>query len=180
MAKKLQKICILSGPREIPRVDALRAQTGIKYHRSLDDKVPFRILGAGPDLLEAIANFSLYEAEQIDEKEYFERMHDLNHHLSLYQTLAETGEEVGIVTSSVTLVQNVLHGFQEEQDGRYAIITEPWHYKKFKTVEKVLKQKGKISQELEFFNVDSPDIRYYSFLQKLASFGKTSWELMRV
>jgi len=180
MVKELQKICVLSGPRETLRVDLGRAITAIEYHSELEKKVPFRILGAGPDLSQALEILALYKGRVIGEREYLMKMRNLDHHLSLYELLKETDEEVETVTSSVTLVQNVLHGFRGEKDGRYAIVTEPWHYSKFRRIERSLKRKGEISKELEFFNVASPDIGYYNWFQKMASRAKTELELIGI
>ncbi len=178
MAKELKKICILSGPSK--RVDLSRAQTGINYHNSLEAKVPFRILGAGPDLGKALEIFGFLKRGEIGNEEYFERMDGLDHHLSLYRFLAETGETVETITNSVTLAQNVLYGFEGETEGKYAIVTEPWHYGKFEWVGRALKRKGKISPELEFFNVPSPDTGYYTAVQKMASIMKTLLELAKI
>jgi len=178
MSKNLQKICVLSGPNE--EVDLSRARTGITYNSTLGFKVPFRILGAGPHLSVVLEASSSLERGRISEDKYLEVKKNFDHHLSLYEALKETGEKVEAVTSSFTLVQNVLHGFQYEQDGRYAIVTEPWHYGKFERVERSLKRKRRISPRLEFFNVASPDTGYYNWLQKMASRAKTELGLMRI
>ena len=62
----------------------------------------------------------------------------------------------------------------------FSIVTEPWHYEKFDRIQRVLKRRGKISAETEFFNVPSPDTGYYSPFKKMASNVKTTLELMGV
>lgn len=179
MTEDLSRICILSGPSV--EVDLSRARTGIDFQKFLYFKVPFRILGAGPDLYKAIELSKLLENGEVGREEYFLRTRGLDHHLELYRFLKEKiDEKVEAVTTSVTLVQNVLRGFENEHEGRYAIVTEPWHYGKFERIENSLKRKGKIHRNLEFFNVPSPDTGYYSLLERVASRIKTELELIKV
>lgn len=174
MTRDLKRICILSGPREIPEVDSSRARAGIEYYYSLNVKVPFIILGAGPDLGEAVGLSNSLRAERIGCEEYHREINDLNHHLELYRILTETGEDVETVTSSTNLVENVLHGFRGRREGRYAIATDEWHYGKFEKVQRSLKKMKMIPGELEFFNIPPKDgIEYYSQFQKAASGLKT-------
>ena len=179
MAQDLRRICILSGPSEA--VDLSRAGKGLDYRMSLENPIPFRILGAGPDLFAAMCISDLYSDGNISKEEYVKKMGSLNQHFAMYRFLLDaTGETPETVTRSLTLVQNVLHGFREEQGGRYAVVTEPWHYKKFNMVQDSLKRKGKISEDLEFFNVPSPDTGYYSLIQKIAPHVKTQIGLLRI
>lgn len=106
----------------------------------------------------------------------------LDAHTALYRFLAnEVGEERVIpVTQPVTLVQNVLYGFEGIKEGNFGIVTEPWHYEKFDKVQRVLKEKEKILEELEFFNIASPDTNYYGFVKKFLSHVKTEMELRSV
>lgn len=178
MVKDLTAICVCSGNEKL---DISRAETGIKFNENLERKVPIRILGAGPDLDIALENYYLFKNNEINENEYLERLKKLDHHIGLYNFVLEnTGEEPELVTKSTTLVQNVLYGFPNYEKGKFAIVTEPWHYKKFEFIQKSLKKKGKISKELEFFNVPSPDTKYYTPIQKLLSNIKSKTELMRI
>ncbi len=177
MSQDLQKICILSGPSD--KIDRSRAEAGLVYSKSEGLNVPFKILGAGPDLYRALSHFRAFEEELIDSEVYCERMGGLDHHLSLYLFLERNGVDIEPVITSVTLVQNVLHGFEGEQDGRYGIATDRWHFGKFEKVADSLKRKGRINQSLEFFNVES-DGDYYGWVQRRASEAKTRLELARV
>ncbi len=179
MVKNLKDICILSGPND--EVDLCRAKTAINFYKNLENKVPFRILGAGPDLNLALEHYNSFKNKKLSEQEYYGKLENLDHHLELYKFLSENiNEEIKTITKSVTLVQNVLYGFSTEKEGIFPIVTEPWHYQKFELIEKTLKQKGKISEDLEFFNVPSPDTEYYSSIKKLFSNIKTRRELIKI
>lgn len=178
MKSDLTRICICSGNKE---TDISRADTGITYRESLENKVPIRILGAGPELDLAIKNYNLFKDNKISEKEYSEILDHLDQHIGLYNYVIEkTGEIPETITKPTTLVQNVLYGFQDFEKGTFAIVTEPWHYEKFNWIQQVLKKRGKISGNLEFFNVASPDTNYYSPIQKILSNIKSRAELMTI
>ena len=106
-----RRICVLSGPTK--QVDLSRAETAINYRASLEDNVPIRILGAGPDLYKAIGLRDQLWKGMVSTIEYPRRMQGLDHHLDLYLRLKNaTGEEPETVTSSVTLVQNVFYCYR--------------------------------------------------------------------
>lgn len=178
MRTDLRKICVVSGPSK--EIDITRAERAISYRAESGRIVPIKILGAGPDLERALKHYRLWTSGQISDDEYTKRQMGLDHHLDMYNHIIQTtGERPEVVTSSVTLVQNVLHGFRSENAGSYAIVTEPWHYEKFERIQEKLKQKGRIPERLEFFNVPTPDTNYYTGLQKMAFRIKTELELFR-
>lgn len=175
MRKDITRICICSGKEEL---DLSRAKTALEYRRELKENVPIRILGAGPDLPIALREYEYFKIKERSEEELIERLARLDHHLRLYNFLLERiGEKPEAAIESVTLVQNVLKGFLDYENGNFAIVTEPWHYKKFDRIQKVLKERGKISPGLEFFSVPSPDTGYYTPLQKFLSNIKSNLEL---
>jgi len=176
---RLCKICIVSGPSV--EVDLARADTAISYRNKLAQNAPIKILGAGPNLEEAWANYALLNCGEINDEEYSRRQEGLDHHLDLYNhILDKTGEKPETVMTSVTLVQDVFHGFREEIPGAYGIVTEPWHYKKADFARRVLTRRGKIPRGIEFVNIASPDVKYYNMIQKAASWAKTGVGLLRV
>jgi len=175
----LCKICIVSGPSV--NVDLVRADTAISYRNGLAQKVPIKILGAGPDLEQVLQDYHLLESGRINEEEFSRRQGGLDHHLELYNhLLGETGEKPETVMTSITLVQDVFHGFSDEIPGVYGIVTEPWHYKKADFARRVLTGRGKIPKGIGFVNIASPDTEYYNLVQKMASWGKTWVGLLRV
>lgn len=162
---QLDGIGILSAPTD--KADLARGRAGIKFYENLEKKVPYLILGAGPDLNSVLG--------------YSEPVENPDDHKALYDFLMEeTNELIGLDINSKTSVENLLYGFPKPQEGKYGIVTEPWHYKKFKRIEKVLKRKGMISKNLEFFNIPSEDLTNYGLLRKILSFIKTEQELMKI
>lgn len=178
----LESVCVLSGPRDRLEVELGRAKVAVDYIRKHGLDVPVRILGAGPDLTEVLAYTNLLNEGNITSERYKQLTSGLNHHLRLYEYLKDNLGESAIetVTSSVTLVQNILYGFGGSGLGRHGIATEPWHYQKVEQIAHNLKRKGRINPDLEFFNIASPDIGYYGPVQKILSGLKTRIELSRV
>ena len=177
MKKEVKKICIISGPNK--EVDLTRGETAINYSTKNSLNIPFKILGAGPDLEKMKKFYELLINKKISEKEYFPNTKNLDHHFDLYNLLMGTPNEIETVTKPTTLVEDIFYGFSYEEEGVYGIVTEPWHYKNFEFAQNNLKYKGRIPRNLEFFNIPSKDINYYNSIQKILSGLKTKFELAK-
>ena len=171
-------ICVISGPTA--KVDLCRANTAIEHERKFEEKIPFWILGAGPELTEALAVQSQYRTGKLSPEEKNFELNKLDHHLELYFQLKSTGNQILAFQKPKTLVTNILEGFRGCNNGKYAIVTEPWHYEKFDYVQQELKEKGRISKDLDFYNIPSQDLHNYNEFKKFLSNLKTRWELLRV
>ena len=129
MGKTLANV-ILSGGS--PKEDIERAKKAIEQNK---DGLPYIISGLGPDTNEAMKNPSK----------------NLDYHRELHNYLLKnTKEFIGVDINSTNTIENIIYTFPKGAKGKFRIISYPLHLKRFELIAKYLKEKGKISKELEF------------------------------
>lgn len=176
--KKLTNISIISGPNK--EVDLERGGAALEYYLENGLTVPIKILGAGPDLEKAKEIYNLFIDKKISGEEYDLLLKGLDHHLDLYNYVKSFGVKFEAVTEPTTLVQDIVYGFRNEKKVLSGIVTEPWHYKKFNFAQEVLKFKGKIPKDIDFFSIPSKDLVNYTAPRKILSYAKTGIELLTI
>lgn len=158
--KNLNAICIPSGPSE--KVDLERVNAARIFNDSLKTKLPYIILGVGPD---------------IDRGLKYPELFGIDYHRSQNNFLLQkTIEYVGVDSISISTVGNVLYGFPN-QKGNYALATDEWHFKKYLFIAEHLKKRELISKDLNFIHVPGEYSEYYNKFEKAGSSLKTMIEL---
>ncbi len=124
--------------------DLERAHAAIHYARENNLDVPYLISGLGPD-----TNIALNYDENKTNK-------NLDFHEELYNFMMKnTDEFIGVDINSTNSIENVLFTFPKGTAGKYPFFTYDSHGRKFKILEKYLKEKGEISEDLELIHIST-------------------------
>ena len=143
MKDKIKAIVIPSAGIESENIK--RVKTAIEYNQKNNLDVPYIFSGLGPD-----TNFALGYSILKEERE-------LDFHSEPYDYLMnETKEFFGIDIKSVNSIENILNtfpkgngAFPKDTNGKYIIMSYKGHLKRFKEIFEILKEKNKISQDVE-------------------------------
>ncbi|MBU2616538.1 MAG: hypothetical protein KKB79_00990 [Nanoarchaeota archaeon] len=168
-SEKIKAIVVPSGGSVYE--DAQRWSRAMHYFREIGNNTPFVIAGAGPDTNECVERN--LGRSRIDYE-------GLDFHTELYRLFINGAQSyVGLDTISKNSIGNLTNVFPNGTSGRYAIVSYPLHLARLKMIEKRLKKKGKMSNDVELIPV-STNQNWRQTVYGLAALVKTAFDLRKI